>query len=104
MSKQNVMYNIEKNIIGRHDSNEILEALELITRMPSEFKKLIDAASFFVTHHDIHDGCPNGVAGGCDDCYSGDTEFENREDLSNAAKSLFSHLKRDDDSDGEEDD
>jgi len=100
----NLVTNINQNIVDRPDAIEILEAIELITRMPAELKKLIDAASFFATHHDIHDGCPNGVKGGCDECYSGDTEFEYREDLSNASKSLFKHLKNREDEDESEDD
>ncbi len=39
---------------------------------------LIELGDFQNNKHSIHEGCPNEMAetGGCDDCYSGDTEFD----------------------------
>ena len=103
MSIEKIIENIENNIQDRSGADEVLRALELVTRMPVTFKKMVDAGLFFATRHDIHDGCPTGDQ--CDDCYSGDTEFEQKCYLTEAAVTLFRHmaaLDHDDRSDSEE--
>ncbi len=100
MSIEKIIENIENNILERSEADEVLRALELVTRMPVTFKRMVDAGLFFATHHDIHDGCPTGNQ--CDDCYSGDTEFEHKCDLSDAAVSLFKHMNTSDGNDDAE--
>lgn len=95
MSIQRIVKNIENNIQGRYKADKVLQALELITRMPRTFGRLVDAGSFFATHHH-YDECE-----GCDDCYSGDTEFEHTDTLARAARALFSQTVNED---GEDDD
>ena len=106
MSIEKILSNIQENITGRKGEEEIMNALELLTRMPISFKKMVDAGKFFATHHSIYAGCPNGVVGGCDECYSGDTEYEYNDRMATAAVKIFKNLKifEDDDSDGEDED
>lgn len=105
MSIEKILSNIQENIAGRKGEEEIMNALELLTRMPVSLEKMVNAGKFFATHHSIYDGCPNEMTGGCDECYSGDTEFEHSHSLSTAAAKIFKNLRTldDDDSDGEDD-
>jgi len=42
-----IIENIENNIHGRHEADKVMLALEIITRMPNTFLKLVNAGSFF---------------------------------------------------------
>lgn len=90
MSIQKIIENIEKNVEGRIGAAEVLEALELATRMPVTFLRMVQAGKFFATHHDYHD--PPHEEGCCDDCYSGDTEFEQKCVLTNTSVALFQNM------------
>ena len=48
--------------------------------------KLILAGKFFSEHHDIHDQIPDHE---CSDCYSDDTEFEQRNKVKDALEKFF---------------
>ncbi len=100
-----IIENIENNIHGRHEADKVMLALEIITRMPNTFLKLVNAGSFFGDNH-YHDNCTedNDSRNCCDNCYSGDTEFENNSDLRIAAQTLFKHMVKLVDDDAEESD
>lgn len=69
---------------------------------PDIGQELVDVGSFFSTHHQCHDCLEDEY---CDNCYSGDTEFEETDKLSRIIKKIFTQMKvqNDNDSDAEED-
>ena len=56
MSIENIVKNIENNIQRRYGAEKVLKALEMITRMPKTFEKLVDR-SFFATCDECDEGC-----------------------------------------------
>lgn len=62
----------------------------VISRNPKLIRDLISIGKFTATKHSIH--AMNATRGQphheCDDCYSGDTEFEHDEELRQLSKSL----------------
>lgn len=89
MSIQQINENIENNIQGRSGADDVLRALEVITRMPVTFMRMVEAGTFLSTHHYNMDCWDRG----CDDCYSEDTEFENGYILKDVSITLFENIK-----------
>lgn len=100
-TEENKLINNIKNI----KSKIVLDALEIITSNEKNinlFKDLIESSLFFTTNHDCHDCKKCEEIGGCDDCYSGDTEFEYTEKIKNKAKELFKNMFFDEDDEAED--
>ena len=88
--KSNIIENI-KNV----KSKSVLKALKFITSNDQNiqlFKDLIRAALFFTVNHSVHDCKTCEEVGGCDDCYSGDTEFEYDLKIKDKARELFKFM------------
>ena len=88
------------------------QVLQKLQDNPDMLQSLIEFARFETTKHNIHNNdrpCYKGdVYDQCDDCYSGDTEFEHNEEMSSFFKE-FSFLfpkndEIDDSEEGEDDD
>lgn len=84
-------------------------ALNFLKEHPDMLDTLIEFAMFETFRHDCHDEdrpCCKGynMWGHCDDCYSGDTEFDHRESLKDFSKELCKslHLSRNIDESDEE--
>ena len=69
--------------------DKIIETLQNDEKL---MQKLVDILKFEKTKHSIHSKkrpCYKGDRGDqCDDCYSGDTECEHKDDIQNFFKSL----------------
>lgn len=61
--------------------------LDLLEEDDDLMQKLLDLVKFVKTKHSIHDD-DRPCGGECDDCYSGDTEFDFQNDTANFFKEL----------------
>ena len=100
---QNVIKDEEENKLNDNikkiKSKTVLEALEIITSNEKNiklFQDLIESSLFFNVNHDCHNCKTCEEIGGCDDCYSGDTEFEYTEKIKDKATELFKNMLEDD--------
>jgi hypothetical protein len=84
------------NIPSEKIENKIIQALENDKNL---MQSLIDMLSFETVKHSIHDNdrpCYKGDKyNQCDDCYSGDTEFEHNDDMHQFLKSLSKIVYKD---------
>ena len=84
--------------------DKIIETLQNDEKL---MQKLVDILKFEKTKHSIHSKkrpCYKGDRGDqCDDCYSGDTEFEHKDDIQTFFKSLAKTIPFPYEKEGEED-
>ena len=80
--------------------NKCIEFLKVAIDNPKLLMNFVEAGYFFTSHHDVRK-CEHDQ---CDECYSGDTEQEQTENLVTSSKALFSLLPKplsNDDTDAE---
>lgn len=97
--------------------NPVSLIAEFFQENPKMTQSLIDLVTFEQTRHSIHKKnrpCYHSERGQCDDCFSGDTEYEHEEEVKKFFKSMFKAMAKsfpivereedEDDEDGDEDD
>lgn len=101
----NVSFNLTHLFeLAKEDENmgKCIEFLKIVINNPKLLLNLVEAGSFFSSHHDVR-SCQHGQ---CDDCYSGDTEHEQNEALISSCKNIFNLMPNDihDHTDAEDED
>ena len=88
MSFQVNIYDNDDRLYAFNPSKDVVELVMNILDHPADAQRLINAGSFYTTHHDIRDqqDLLDDPGHECSDCYS--TDFDEKEELCSTAKKV----------------